>query len=54
MCERLAVMRLGRIVESLEIEQLRGHRPSHAYTQQLFQAAQGYNRDFVASIADDL
>ncbi len=54
MCERLAVMRQGKIVESLEIEQLRRHRPSHAYTQQLFQAAQGYSRDFVASIADDL
>jgi peptide/nickel transport system ATP-binding protein len=54
MCERLAVMRLGRIVEGLEIEQLRAHKPSHAYTLQLFQAAQGYSRDFVASIADDL
>jgi len=54
MCERLAVMRLGRIVESLEIEQLRRHMPSHAYTRQLFQAAKGYSRDFVASIADDL
>ncbi len=54
MCERLAVMRLGRIVESLEIEQLRRHMPRHAYTRQLFQAAQGYSRDFVASIADDL
>ena len=54
MCERLAVMRLGEIVEDLEIEQLRRHRPSHAYTQQLFQAAQGYSRDFVASLADDL
>ncbi len=54
MCERLAVMRQGKIVESLEIEQLRRHKPSHAYTQQLFQAAQGYSRDFVASIADDL
>ena len=54
MCERLAVMREGSIVESLGIEQLRAHRPGHAYTLQLFQAAQGYSRDFVASIADDL
>jgi peptide/nickel transport system ATP-binding protein len=54
MCERLAVMRLGKIVERLEIEQLRRHLPSHAYTRQLFQAAQGYSRDFIASIADDL
>jgi len=54
MCDRLAVMRQGKIIENLEIEQLRGHRPSHAYTQQLFQAAQGYSRDFVAGMADDL
>ena len=54
MCERLAVMRLGRIVEELEIEQLRRHRPSHAYTRQLFEAAQGYSREFVAKIVDDL
>jgi len=54
MCERLAVMRSGEIVESLEIEQLRHHMPGHAYTRQLFQAAQGYSRDFVATIVDDL
>ncbi len=32
----------------------RRHMPNHAYTQQLFQAAQGYRRDFVARVADDL
>ncbi len=54
MCERLAVMRLGEVVETLEIEQLRQHMPAHPYTRQLFEAAQGYNRDFVAQIVDDL
>ena len=47
-------MRSGEIVESLEIEQLRRHMPGHPYTRQLFQAAQGYSRDFVATIVDDL
>ncbi len=54
MCERLAVMRLGQVVETLEIERLRRSLPDHPYTQQLFRAAQGYSRDFVAQIADDL
>ena len=54
MCERLVVMRLGEVVETLDIEQLRRHEPNHPYTLQLFQAAQGYSRDFVATIADDL
>ena len=54
MCERLAVMRLGQVVETLDIEQLRRSLPDHPYTQQLFRAAQGYSRDFVAQIADDL
>lgn len=54
MCERLAVMRLGEVVEDLAIEQLRRHMPTHPYTRQLFQAARGYNRDFVAQLVDDL
>ncbi|MEE9479293.1 MAG: ABC transporter ATP-binding protein, partial [Kiloniellales bacterium] len=54
MCERLAVMRLGEVVEDLAIEQLRRHMPTHPYTRQLFQAAHGYNRDFVAQLVDDL
>ena len=54
MCERLAVMRLGEVVEDLAIEQLRRHMPTHPYTRQLFRAAHGYNRDFVAQLVDDL
>ncbi len=54
MCERLAVMRLGEVVEDLAIERLRRHMPTHPYTRQLFQAPHGYNRDFVAQLVDDL
>jgi peptide/nickel transport system ATP-binding protein len=54
MCESLAVMRLGKIVETLKIEQLRRKMPEHPYTRQLFQAAHGYSRAFIAGIVDDL
>ncbi len=54
MCERLAVMRLGEVVEDLAIEQLRRDMPPHPYTRQLFGAAHGYDRDFVAQLVDDL
>jgi peptide/nickel transport system ATP-binding protein len=54
MCESLAVMRLGEIVETLPIAQLRNAMPEHPYTRQLFQAAHGYSREFVAGIVDDL
>ncbi len=53
MCDRLAVMRLGEVVETLEIAQLRRDQPTHPYTRQLFRAAQGYSRDFVDQIVDD-
>jgi len=44
MCNRLAVMQNGRIVEELTTEQLRAAAPSHPYTQQLLQASLGYDR----------
>ncbi|MGH6892090.1 MAG: ABC transporter ATP-binding protein [Dongiaceae bacterium] len=44
MCERLAVMREGEIVEELSAAQLRSHAPSHPYSRQLFQASLGYDR----------
>ncbi len=53
MCQRLAVMRLGAIVEELEIERLRRQTPSHPYTQQLFRAAHGYDRELVAQLSDE-
>lgn len=54
MCSHLAVMRLGQVVETITVEQLREKMPAHAYTRQLVQGAQGYNREFVAGIVDDL
>jgi len=54
MCSHLAVMRLGQVVETITVAQLREQTPSHPYTRQLVQGAQGYNREFVAGIVDDL
>ena len=54
MCERLAVMRSGEIVETLTVDQLRAGTPDHPYTSQLFRAAYGYDPDLVAELADDL
>ncbi len=44
MCDRLAVMREGVILEELSAAQLRAHSPSHPYSRQLFQASLGYDR----------
>jgi peptide/nickel transport system ATP-binding protein len=44
MCERLAVMNQGRIVEEMSVTQLRAGKPSQAYTRQLLRASLGYDR----------
>jgi peptide/nickel transport system ATP-binding protein len=44
MCDRLAVMSRGEIVETLTHAQLREHRFAHPYTRQLFRASVGYDR----------
>jgi peptide/nickel transport system ATP-binding protein len=44
MCNRLAVMQNGLIVEELTTEQLRAATPTHPYTQQLLRASLGYDR----------
>ncbi|MCC7047295.1 MAG: ABC transporter ATP-binding protein [Alphaproteobacteria bacterium] len=44
MCERLAVMNQGRIVEEMTVAQLRAHEPGEAYTRQLLRASLGYDR----------
>ncbi|MFP4125840.1 MAG: ABC transporter ATP-binding protein [Alphaproteobacteria bacterium] len=43
MCDALAVMREGEIVETLPVERLRDRTPAHAYTRQLLRAAEGYD-----------
>lgn len=47
MCDALAVMQHGAIVETMTIHQLRTHTPVHAYTKQLLRASQGYDREAV-------
>ncbi len=47
MCERLAVMNAGRIVEEMSVDQLRRAEPQEDYTRQLLRASLGYDREAV-------
>ena len=47
MCDRLAVMNRGEIVETLDAAQLRRHEFTHPYTRQLFRASEGYDRSLL-------
>jgi peptide/nickel transport system ATP-binding protein len=44
MCETLAVMQNGRVVETLQAHQLRDRNPEMPYTRQLLTASLGYDR----------
>lgn len=44
MCERIAVMQNGEIVEVMSVEDMRAMKPVHAYTQQLLESSLGYVR----------
>jgi peptide/nickel transport system ATP-binding protein len=44
LCERVAIMRLGEIVETLPVEALRENRAREAYSQELIAASRGYAR----------
>ncbi len=52
MCERLAVMNHGLIVEELTVDQLRSATPREPYTQQLLTASLGYDRAAVDRFED--
>lgn len=52
MCDRLAVMTHGQIVESLAVEQLRSREPTHPYTRQLLTASLGYDREAIDKFVD--
>jgi peptide/nickel transport system ATP-binding protein len=45
MCDRIAVLREGTLIEQLRAEQLREHAPNHPYTRQLLDANLGYDRN---------
>jgi len=51
LCERLAVMRRGRIVETMDAARLRYAEAENAYTRQLIIASRGYDRANAAEIA---
>jgi peptide/nickel transport system ATP-binding protein len=48
LCERLAVMREGVVVEELSAAMLREDRPAHPYTRQLLAASRGYDAEVAA------
>jgi ABC-type dipeptide/oligopeptide/nickel transport system ATPase subunit len=50
LCDRLAIMNAGRIVEEIGVDALRKHEPVHPYSKQLLRASRGYDR----SAVDDL
>jgi len=50
LCDRLAVMQHGRIVETMTAQQLRTNQPSHEYTRTLMKASEGYDRAHAASL----
>lgn len=52
MCDHLAVMNHGAVVEELEVSQLKRHAPAHPYTRQLMTASLGYDRAAIDSFQD--
>jgi peptide/nickel transport system ATP-binding protein len=45
LCDRIAVMQSGRLVELLDVESLRSGKVTQGYTRELLQASRGYRRD---------
>ncbi len=45
MCDRLAVMNAGRIIEEMSVGELRQHHTRNPYTEQLLRASEGYDRE---------
>jgi peptide/nickel transport system ATP-binding protein len=45
LCQKVAVMRNGEIVEQLSIDEVREQRVAHEYTRRLLLATQGYRRE---------
>ena len=54
MCDRIAIMNHGRIVEELTKEQLQREELAHSYSKQLLTAAKGFDRKAIANFEDFL
>lgn len=52
MCESLAVMKEGAVVETMSVEQLRSHTSAQPYTKQLMTASLGYDRAAIDSFEE--
>lgn len=52
MCDTIAVMNHGRIIETITKKQLENETFGHAYTKQLFLASKGFNRDVIDLFMD--
>jgi len=52
MCEGLAVMQHGEVVETMTVEQLRDNTPTHYYTERLLRASLGYDRSALESLEE--
>jgi len=52
MCERVGVMRTGKLVEETTVERLRAGETAHPYTRRFLQASVGYNRAMAREFAD--
>ncbi len=52
MCDRLGVMRRGRIIEENAVEALLREGPKHPYTRRFYQASAGYDRSLAQAVAD--
>ncbi|WP_250512941.1 ABC transporter ATP-binding protein [Caballeronia sp. INDeC2] len=50
LCQRVAVMRNGEIVEQLGVDAVRSHDVAHGYTRRLLLATQGYTRESAARL----
>ena len=51
-CDALAVMQHGAVVEALEVARLRAGTPAHPYTRQLLRASRGYDRAVVEGLEE--
>jgi len=51
LCDRIAVMNDGKLLEELDVRDLAENTPRHPYTRELFDASLGYDRRLVGSKA---